>query len=77
MGPKKLVSSKKQKRSDAGPSFVPRPKANNFNQDKFLEPEKQERYRDLASRNIWFVRTFNINPQGEFRNCLEIIEGSN
>lgn len=41
MGPKKLVSSKKQKTFDAGPSFVPRPKADNFNRDRFLEPEQQ------------------------------------
>lgn len=31
----------------------------------------------MASRNIWLERTFNINPQGDYRRCLALIEGKN
>ncbi|KAI5439287.1 hypothetical protein KIW84_024890 [Lathyrus oleraceus] len=41
MGPRKLLASKKQKTSDAGPSFVPRPKVGSYSHDKFLGPEQK------------------------------------
>ncbi|KAL5059884.1 hypothetical protein RYX36_031488 [Vicia faba] len=45
-----------------------------YNSDKFLGSEHEERYRDLSSQNILSERNFNINPEGEFMDCLEIID---
>lgn len=52
MSSKRILVSEKQKTSGAGPSFVPRARAGSFNRDKLLGPEQQERYKDIASRNI-------------------------
>lgn len=51
--------------------------AGSFDREKFLGPEQQDKYKDLESRNIWSKRTFNISPQEEFKNCLEIIKAKN
>ncbi|KAI5393070.1 hypothetical protein KIW84_060279 [Lathyrus oleraceus] len=74
---KKILAFKKQKTSGSGPSSVPRARAGSFNRDKFLGPEQKERYKELASKNIWSGGTFNINPQGEFRQYLTMIEERN
>ncbi|KAI5414044.1 hypothetical protein KIW84_058256 [Lathyrus oleraceus] len=42
--------------------------------EKFLGSKHEEQYRELASQNIWSERTFNINPQVDYKDCLEIIE---
>ncbi|KAL5099382.1 hypothetical protein RYX36_003709 [Vicia faba] len=72
MAYKNIIASKKQKNVAGTSSSLPRPTG--YNNDKFSGPEKKERYRELSSRNIWSERTFKVNLEGEFRDCLEIIE---
>ncbi|KAI5422273.1 hypothetical protein KIW84_045655 [Lathyrus oleraceus] len=73
MGPRALSS--KRERSSDGPSSQQSTPA--FDQAKILGAEQESQYAELASRNIWSERMFDINPQWDYRGCLTLIEGKN
>lgn len=71
MGPKRVITSKKQMTVVSSSST---PRARSFNRGKLLGPEQEDKYKELFNRNIWEECTFNIDPEGNFRDCAEIIE---
>lgn len=71
MGPKRVITSKKQK-TMLGSSSTPITRS--FNSGKFLGPKQEDMYREMFNCNIWAERNFNINLEGNYRDYTAIIE---
>lgn len=69
-----MLTASKKKKIIVGLSYAHRPIGGPFNHIKFLGAQQEFRYRELARRSIWSEKTFNIDPEVQFRDCLALIE---
>ncbi|KAL5059909.1 hypothetical protein RYX36_031513 [Vicia faba] len=70
------IGLNKRSRTSVGLTSGTRPSAKlvEFDNNRFIGPLQQARFAELVKRQIWVKKIFSLNPQGDYRDIMQMLE---